>query len=254
MARSLRDAEYSFASLLYHELAHANDYFPSTNWLTYSSSRTVYDAVLEVYYANEILSDYLQDNYPLDALYASGGQNELTKLAQVRFREPSLVTQQQIGYTMTDVADMFKTEGAPQFYSYSSTREDLAILFDGFMMFARYGVSRDVGVSDQQYSDFVWGQRDRMGESWIKPRLSFVATRVLPEFTEASTVIQNLASPIALQANKTWRNSVVIDGLAELTAKTKVKASVLRDPRLVPQDGVHWHKSREIRGVKRSND
>ena len=254
MARSLSDAEYSFASLLYHELAHANDYFPSTNWLTYSSSRTVYDAVLEVYYAYEILSDYLQDNYPLDALYASGGQNELTKLAQVRFREPSLVTQQQIDYTMIDVANMFKTEGAPQFYSYSSTREDLAILFDGFMMFARYGVSRDVGVSDQQYSDFVWGQRDRMGESWIKPRLSFVATRVLPEFTEASTVIQNLVSPIALQDNKTWQDSVVIDGLSELTAKTKVKASVLRDPRLVPQDGVDWHKSGEIRGVKRSND
>ena len=95
LSRSLADAEYSFASLLYHELAHANDYFPSTRWLTYSSSRTVYNAVVEVYQAGEIESDYLQVNYPLDPLYASGGENESTKLAQVRFRNPDLITELQ---------------------------------------------------------------------------------------------------------------------------------------------------------------
>jgi len=244
LSRSLDDSKYSFASLLYHELAHANDFFPSTRWLTYSNSTTVYDAVVEVYNANQILSDYLQDNYPLDALYASGGQNELTRLAQVRFQDPSLVTQQQIEYTMTDVANMFKTEGAPQFYSYSSTREDLAILFDGFMMFARYGVSRDVAVSDQQYSDIVWGQRGRIGESWIKPRVSFVATRVLPEFTAAATVVQNLSSPTALQDSKSWRESVVVDELSEFSLTPSLRTSPT-DSRLVPRDGVPRHRGLE---------
>jgi len=244
LSRSLDDSKYSFASLLYHELAHANDFFPSTRWLTYSNSTTVYDAVVEVYNANQILSDYLQDNYPLDALYASGGQNELTRLAQVRFQDPSLVTQQQIEYTMTDVANMFKTEGAPQFYSYSSTREDLAILFDGFMMFARYGVSRDVAVSDQQYSDIVWGQRGRIGESWIKPRVSFVATRVLPEFTSAATVVQNLSSPTALQDSKSWRESVVVDELSEFSLTPSLRPSPT-DSRLVPRDGVPRHRGLE---------
>jgi hypothetical protein len=244
LSRSLDDSEYSFASLLYHELAHANDFFPSTRWLTYSNSTTVYDAVVEVYNASQIVSDYLQDNYPLDSLYASGGQNELTRLAQVRFQDPNLVTQQQIDYTMTDVANMFKTEGAPQFYSYSSTREDLAILFDGFMMFARYGVSRDVAVSDQQYSDIVWGQRDRMGESWIKPRVSFVATRVLPEFTTAATVVQNLSPPIALQDTKTWRESVVVDELAEFGITPSLRTEPI-DNRLVPRDGVPRHRGLE---------
>ena len=244
LSRSLDDSKYSFASLLYHELAHANDFFPSTRWLTYSNSTTVYDAVVEVYNANQILSDYLQDNYPLDALYASGGQNELTRLAQVRFQDPSLVTQQQIEYTMTDVANMFKTEGAPQFYSYSSTREDLAILFDGFMMFARYGVSRDVAVSDQQYSDIVWGQRGRIGESWIKPRVSFVATRVLPEFTSAATVVQNLSSPTALQDSKSWRESVFVDELSEFSLTPSLRPSPT-DSRLVPRDGVPRHRGLE---------
>ena len=242
MSRTLEDSKYSFASLLYHELAHANDFFPSTRWLSYSNSTTIYDAVVEVYNAQQIESDFLQNNYPLDPFYASGGQNELTKLAQVRFRDPNLVTQQQIDYTMNDVANMFKTEGAPQFYSYSSTREDLAILFDGFMMHARYGVSRDVAVSDQDYSDIVWGQRDRIGESWIKPRVSFVATRVLPEFSSAATVVQNMAPPTALQDGKTWRDSVVIDDLTAFKdQKMPAEKNEPVDLRLVPMDGVHRH-------------
>jgi hypothetical protein len=242
MSRTLDDSKYSFASLLYHELAHANDFFPSTRWLSYSNSTTIYDAVVEVYNAQQIESDFLQNNYPLDPYYASGGQNELTKLAQVRFQDPNLVTQQQIDYTMTDVANMFKTEGAPQFYSYSSTREDLAILFDGFMMHARYGVSRDVAVSDQDYSDIVWGQRDRIGESWIKPRVSFVASRVLPEFTSAATVVQNMAPPTALQDEKTWRDSVVIDDLTAFkNHKMLSEKNEPADSRLVPMDGVHRH-------------
>ena len=242
MSRTLEDSKYSFASLLYHELAHANDFFPSTRWLSYSNSTTIYDAVVEVYNAQQIESDFLQNNYPLDPFYASGGQNELTKLAQVRFRDPNLVTQQQIDYTMNDVANMFMTEGAPQFYSYSSTREDLAILFDGFMMHARYGVSRDVAVSDQDYSDIVWGQRDRIGESWIKPRVSFVATRVLPEFSSAATVVQNMAPPTALQDGKTWRDSVVIDDLTAFKdQKMPAEKNEPVDSRLVPMDGVHRH-------------
>ena len=253
LSRTLEDLHYALASLLYHELAHANDYFPSTNWLTYSTNTTVYDAVVEVYNANEIISDFLQDNYPLDPLYASGGQNELTKLAQVRFRNPDLVTDEQIAYTMEDVANMFKTEGAPQFYSYSSTREDLAILFDGFMMHARYGVSRDVAVSDQAYSDIVWGQRDRMGEEWIRPRMSFVTNRILPEYSEANSVIQNLSPPLGLDDSKTWRNSVVLDSTqrAEGVRKSSKLAKRVRDPRLVPQNGVHSHNHIDL---KRLND
>ena len=56
ITRTLEDSKYSFAALLYHELAHANDFFPSTRWLSYSSSKTVYDAVNEVYQARQIES------------------------------------------------------------------------------------------------------------------------------------------------------------------------------------------------------
>ncbi len=242
LSRTLADSQYDFASLLYHELAHANDFFPSTDWLSHSNSRTIYDAVVEVYNAQEIQSDYLQDNYPLDSLYGSGGQNELTKLAQVRFRDPDLITEQQKTYSPQDVADMFKTEGAPQFYSYSSTREDLAILFDGFMMHARYGVSRDIAVSDQDYADIVWGQRGRLSEGWIKPRVYFVATRILPEFSDAAAVVEALAPPLALDDAKSWRESVVIDGDTSDKGATKRQAEKSLGGRLIPLEGMHRHR------------
>ena len=234
ITRTLEDSKYSFAALLYHELAHANDFFPSTRWLSYSPSKTVYDAVNEVYQARQIESDFLQNSYPLDPQYLSGG-NELTKLAQVRFRDPDSIQEYQKLFSMDDVANMFKTEGAPQFYSYSTTREDFAILFDGFMMYARYGVSRDVGVSDQAYTDFVWGQRDRKGEIWIKPRLAFVASSVLPEFSEASGIISELPLPSALDDNVSWRESV--SSIPETSRSHDHK----RDHRLMPMEGEIWH-------------
>ena len=159
----------------------------------------------------------------------------MTKLAQVRFRDPDSIQEYQKLFSMDDVANMFKTEGAPQFYSYSTTREDFAILFDGFMMYARYGVSRDVGVSDQAYTDFVWGQRDRKGEIWIKPRLAFVASSVLPEFSEASGIISELPLPSALDDSVSWRESV--SSIPETSRSHDHK----RDHRLMPMEGEIWH-------------
>ena len=84
-------------------------------------SKTVYDAVNEVYQAQQIQSDYLQNNFPLVLANSYNGV-EMQKLAQVRFRDPDAIQEYQKDFTMSFVADMFKTEGAPQFYSYSTTR------------------------------------------------------------------------------------------------------------------------------------
>ena len=237
ISRTLEDSKYSFAALLYHELAHANDFFPSSRWLTYPMSKTVYDAVNEVYQAQQIQSDYLQNNFPLVVANSYNGV-EMQKLAQVRFRDPDAIQEYQKDFTMSFVADMFKTEGAPQFYSYSTTREDFAILFDGFMMYARYGINRDVGVSDQQYNSFVWGQRDRKGESWIKPRIEFVTNRVLPEFYDADAIIQNMPEPLVLDNSVNWRSSVVVS--PDDSSESELNISV-RDKRLTPMDGEIWH-------------
>ena len=243
-SRQLAEANYDFASLLYHELAHANDYFPSTKWSSYENFTTVYDALMQTDNAGDNLSRQLQANYPLDTRANQGG-NALTKLAQVRFRNPDSITDEQKAFTPTEVAEMFKTEGAPQFYSYSSSAEDLAILFDGFMMLARYGVYRDVAVSDPQVSNIAWGQRGRLAESAIKPRVSYVATRVLPEFIEADSQLQNLPAPLPLDISKSWRDSVVIsaDASAEAAAQKQAAPDARHVDGLVPRNG-SYHRAR----------
>ena len=52
--------------------------------------------------------------------------------------------------------------------------------------------------------------RGRLAESKIKPRVSYVSRRVLPEFVEADTQLQNLPAPLPLDISKSWRKSVVI--------------------------------------------
>lgn len=243
ITRSLSASLYDFSYLLYHELAHANDFFPSTKWSTYSNSSNFLTVVNAAFNAQEIQSDELQKTYPLDELYASGGQNEMTKLGQVRFQGAN-ATDAQKAFTPDDVANMFKTESAPQFYSYSSTREDYAILFDAFMLKVRYNVSRDVAVSDQAYDQIFWGQRGRIGEEWIKPRVEFVATRILPELTLAPQLVESLEPPTPLDISNNWRASVSIASQNKTNiAAQMLKAKNKRDPRLIPKDGINPHQS-----------
>jgi hypothetical protein len=249
LQRNLSNSLYELAPLLYHELAHANDFFPSTSWHNLTRSKSFLDTVNKVYNDKKIQSDGLQNSYPLDSLYASGGQNEMTKLAQVRFQGENSTSQQR-AYTPDDVANLFKTEGAPQFYNYSSTREDYAMLFDGFMMQVRYNVLRDVAVSDQAYDEIFWGQRGRIGETWIKPRVEYVTTRILPELTLASQLIDALDEPLVLDINKPWRESVTIDGFDEQPitsmAQYLLEQSSKVDARLTPKDGRTHHKTIKV--------
>ncbi|WP_286235513.1 hypothetical protein [Thalassotalea sediminis] len=244
ITRSMSAAKYDFASLLYHELAHANDYFPSTSWAELNGDpATFLTLVNNLFTDKEIQSDDLQRALPLDQGWATGEQNNMTKLGQVRFQDPTLITETQKAYSMEDVANMFKTEGAPQFYSYSSTREDYAILFDGFMMKVRYGVDRDVAVSDQDYDDIVWGQRGREGEPQIKPRVQFVTERIIPEFaTEAIEILENMPAATQLDTTKSWRDSIELVDSAENTLANRLAVKSKQvDPRLLPKNGEIRH-------------
>ena len=247
LTRSLSASLYDFSALLYHELAHANDYFPSSNWYDINKSETFLSFVNQLFDDKGIQSDILQNQYPLDHLYASGGENELTQLAQVRFRGEEANNQQK-AYSPNDIANMFATETAPQFYSYSSTREDYAILFDGFMMKTRYNVARDVAVSDQEYDQIFWGQRGRIGEASIKPRVAFVASRVLPEFTNLTLVIEQLNPPLLLDISKDWRGSLVIEEQIAIKssqfAEQLLQQSAKKNPLLIPKDGVNHHEGK----------
>ena len=107
-------------------------------------------------------------------------------LAQVSFSGET-ATNLQKSYLPSDIKGFFSTEAANHYYNYSSPREDYAMLFEELMMQLRYDVFRDTAVTnlpsaeDVSSRDYIvsWGQRGRIGETHIKPRVEFVTTKQL---------------------------------------------------------------------------
>tara|TARA_B110000879_G_scaffold212939_1_gene312075 strand:+ start:705 stop:2597 length:1893 start_codon:yes stop_codon:yes gene_type:complete len=205
ITRNENDGLYRLASLLYHELAHANDFFPKTEWFIHDQSSRVLDAALSTNFE----SDNLAIAYPLfgDEIYA---------LAQVSFSGET-ATSSQKSYLPSDIKDFFKIEVANDYYNYSSPREDYAMLFEELMMQTRYQVLRDTAVTNlpsgenTSIRDYIvaWGQRGRIGETNIKDRVEFVTKRILPEF-ESAMIIANLPPPIAMIEGDDWLDNLSI--------------------------------------------
>ena len=231
ITRAPENILYNFSALLYHELAHANDFYPSTLWNNINMASSVVAVTNSEYNSNNIQSDLLQNAHPLVG-------NKMWSLGDVRFRGDTASASEK-ALSPDDVAQLFKQEDAPQFYSYSSTREDFAILFDGFMMKTRFNVDRDVAVSNQTYDTIYWGQRGRIGEPNIKARVKFVTEKILPEFTQAAVLIDELAVPLSMNTNISWSESVTFEDAPSnnTIAGQLLRASKYKDPRLVPLNG-----------------
>ncbi|SEL04507.1 hypothetical protein SAMN05216262_10546 [Colwellia chukchiensis] len=207
LTRDADDLVYQLAALMYHELAHANDYFPASVWHSINRNERILDNVNQRLAMSGIESDKLSSALPLHG-------EEMYRLAQVRFHGEA-ATENEKNYTPSDVALFFSPEHAPHFYNYSSKREDYAMLFDALMMKARYDVDRDIAVTNKPQSsgeDYIvtWGQRGRIGEQHIKPRVEYVTRRILPEFTYAASIINNLPEPIAMKVGSSWTQNLGI--------------------------------------------
>jgi hypothetical protein len=209
--RTAQDSLYRLASLMYHELAHANDFLPSTQWLIHNDNSTVLEAACKWDGDNctNTKSLVLSQSYPLSSA-------QMYALGTVSFKgETANATQK--AYMPSDIASFFTPDKANDFYAYSSIREDYAMLFEELMMKSRYAIDRDVAITNQPTGDVVyssdyiveWGQRGRIGESTIKPRVLYSARNVLPEF-DSTTAIDSLAAPIPMVMGKNWYESLTI--------------------------------------------
>lgn len=202
--RALDEILINVARLLYHELAHANDYFPPERQANRSSSMLVWQGV-----QTPIVSDDLASLMPL-------ASEEMRQLARVRFHGDA-ATAAQRAYTPADVAGFFAPDSAAVFYNYSSTREDLAMLFEIVMMRARYGVQMDTAVTNNPSGDNVtgndfivtWGQRDRIGDATVRERARYAVSRLLPEVS-LDAYIDGLPSPLMMRAGESWTANIVL--------------------------------------------
>lgn len=205
VTRAPADALYRLTSLMYHELAHANDFFPSNEWYMHNGSQRVLDAAVSTMFE----SDELAVTLPLKS-------QEMRDLAQVSFAGES-ANQIQKNYFPTDIEVFFSPDRASDFYAYSSLREDYAMLFEELMMQNRFGVIRDVAITNQPSGDntsatdyiVTWGQRGRIGDDKLTDRVLFSASRILPEF-DSQAAISLVPSPIEMVEGKNWLENLTI--------------------------------------------
>jgi len=201
---------------MYHELAHANDFFPSTEWYIHSSQTRLLDAAV----SSDFESDQLSIALPLQS-------QTMRNLAQVSFAGESANNTQK-AYMPADIEGFFSPDIATDFYAYSSLREDYAMLFEELMMQKRFNVFRDVAITNQPTGDNIfasdyivtWGQRGRIGEESIKPRVLFSASRVLPEF-DSVTALNTVPEPIAMTVGDDWIENLTISPSSAKSQKSE---------------------------------
>jgi hypothetical protein len=193
--------------LMYHELGHALDFLPPSQYASLSAVQTVWGAIGPRFQAGQLASDTITARYPLTSTAMAG-------LGEVNFRGAT-ATAEQRAYTPQQVAGFFSADLATDDYAYSTSREDVAMSLEEFLMSHRLGIRRDVAITDKITDTttgstlFVrWGQRGRVGEAAIKPRVREMVQALTPWVDPAQ--VDALAAPIAMRAGDTWSGNLVL--------------------------------------------
>ena len=206
-SRNFADLEADISWLMYHELGHANDFFPPARW----SSLSLNNSPLETINLPSITpdSDALASVYPLRS-------DEMHKLAQVNYGGDTATTGQK-NTTADDVTDLFIPDLSTGFYNYYTTREDYATLFEKFMMKYRLDADSDIAIvsnNDNPGYNVTWGQRNRFNDPALQDRVLFTVNRVLPEI-DAAAIQATLPAPQLMTAGNTWFENLTIGSAAK---------------------------------------
>ena len=199
--RSIESISRNTAALLFHELAHANDYFPPSTSANITSSASIQSL------ASPALSNQLSATFPLSAQL-------MFDVAEVSFFGAT-PTPAEAALTSTDIAGVFPNDTANDYYNYSTQREDLAMAFEEAMMYYSYGLSRDVAVTNYPDSNscadylVAWGQRNRIADAAIQARSVQAVSTILPELAaQVEDAIGNMPGPTQMAVNVNWCENI----------------------------------------------
>lgn len=208
--------------LLYHELAHAGDYFtPAERAL--NPNLSIWGNVVGRVSGTSLPSDKLAQTYALSSA-------EMKALGQVLYRGAT-PTPAQKAYTAADIGRFFSSDRANDDYAYSisgnsNSREDLAMLFEEFMMSYRHGIQYDTAYTNlykpgMTANDLVvaWGERGRIAEPAIKPRIKLVLGQVAPWIDPAA--VDALPTPLLMRIGQSWEANLVLTSPTSLSSMWK---------------------------------
>ncbi|NRD73892.1 hypothetical protein HQQ94_11725 [Shewanella sp. VB17] len=212
--RTLAEMFPDFSALLYHELAHANDFFPSTFYADLNmDNQTLQDHYQRRVDTSELISDQMTAQFPILS-------HEMLSLATVSFKGLA-ATSVQKNYLASDITHFFSNDVTNDYYAYSSSREDMAMLFEEAMMSYRYGIVRDIGVTDRPENPSAdtiivdWGQRGRISQNSLQDKAAFVIDNIFPNLN-GTDLISSLPKPISMKQGNSWSENLSISSLTSV--------------------------------------
>jgi len=231
--RSIDDIIIPMASLLFHELAHANDFMPLSVMSSLDISKTALSSINSV--ASEQLNTQLQRTYPIN-------DERLKTHASILYRGQQ-ATEKEILTGSSELGTLFELEGANHLYAYSHQAEDVAMLFQATMLSYYFDIKMDSAfviqpATDSKYcADFIvgWGQRDRIADPISKPRAQFVSQQLLPSI-QFSTFFDQLSPPQLFPPLSNWCNI----SLSQVTTiNTQTRSAAIAPLEILKKDHHH---------------
>lgn len=241
VTRSLSDIEYLFASLIVHELAHANDYFPPALHNSIPNESQPWPAAFAQ-----------QASWVSTSLNNSQGLNSQTLfgLANVMYRGETATTEQR-EISAEQVGSIFESDSASDTYAYSTEREDVAMLFEEVMMYHLFGIERDLtfvtapeeGANRCEDYPVGWGSRMRVATSQVATRAQFVVEQILPE-VDTQAIFEGIPETRLMPDGLDWCTSLVFERASSETTQQKTQLADDISTYQEPFNGVprhHYH-------------
>lgn len=200
-SRSIGDIVRPMADLLFHELAHANDFMPPA-YVAQANLQLTPSAAIDAL-ASARISTGLTLQIPLNS------QMQFD-LGRVMFHGVT-ATDAQKNLTAEQVGLDFSIDGANDSYNYSSQFEDTAMLFEEVMMKYHFNVDREVAFSDAPpatgatCANYIvrWGVRNRIGNSLVKSRAQVIVQKILG-LNDSTVYFAALPAPRSMLIGVDW--------------------------------------------------
>jgi hypothetical protein len=229
-SRSLTSLKRSTTALLFHELAHANDYYPIHAADQFVRAGPIWYNINP----DVITSEHLASTYPLQSEY-------MFDFAAVGFGGGP-ATQAQLDSVAEDIVGEFSNDHANDYYNYYTNREDLAMAFEEAMLMYTLNLHRDVAVVSvpeiaENCGDYLvaWGQRGRIGDPAVAARSLYAVQRLLPEAASGvAAMLDEMPIPAQMQEGVDWCTNITLGAPSQLSLINPAELPVEGNVEILP--------------------
>lgn len=190
--------------LLFHELSHANDFFPAS----FYKDEKLND---EYTYRSMAFERFTEGKLGSALMPTQATSKKLARIGQILYQGTE-ATSEDIATLAEDIVAEFKKDVASDIYAYSTPNEDFAMASEEALMLYYYNVPRFIVVLKYPMPNFIppanyvekiiWGEKSRVLEESIKPRALFAIEHVLgKDISEKAKEKLDRLSPREIPAN-----------------------------------------------------